>query len=363
MVTATPYEALVESAASLTGTELIADIDDLDISAASAFLQRNHVALESARRTLGPQCVVPVHYDESFSSENRDHVCHLRNLARAFRAEAFVAAHDDDYRATTKIGIDILELANAVRRGGLETDLLVGIAFSSIAIGVLRTNRTKLDQATRHMLIHELRRLEAEREHFDDIVARDRDWQVALGCEDAPCNFNWEEMNSPELRDVPEEERKKLLQLLQQTADLPKPVLQQFMLDQDRHVLALMRMLAIDLALRDRYDSSGAFAEELSSLAPDFLPKLPVDPYTDTSFIYRRVGDKRFQLYSTGPKMRDGGGQIGPWPLVAAGCADLYLDAGDYWSACCSVPRRQGFVYRIASAIRGWYGSRRVQSI
>lgn len=55
-----------------------------------------------------------------------------------------------------------------------------------------------------------------------------------------------------------------------------------------------------------------------------------LDPFTDLPFIYRLIGST-FHLYSTGPKMVDGGGKTGPWPLVAAGCADLYLDADDYW--------------------------------
>ena len=41
MATSTPYEVLVESAASLTDTELIVDIDDADLSTASAIVDRN----------------------------------------------------------------------------------------------------------------------------------------------------------------------------------------------------------------------------------------------------------------------------------------------------------------------------------
>ena len=198
MATATPYESLVESAAALTHTELISDIDTADVSGASTFLQGNRVALESARRTLGPQCVVPLRYEESFYSEHCAHFCHLRNLALAFRAEAYLAARNGDYRATTKIGLDILELANAVRRGGLVTDLLVGIAISDIAIGILRTNRTKLDRDARRLLIHGLQRLEAEHEPFTEIVARDRDWEFAVDWQNEPCNFTAQGLSDPE---------------------------------------------------------------------------------------------------------------------------------------------------------------------
>jgi len=359
MATATPYEELVESAASLTDTDLIADVDGRDIAGASAFLRQNHVALESARRVLGPHCAVPLRYDESFYSEHCDHFSHLRNLARALRADARLAAHNHEYQATARIGLEILELANAVRRGGLVTDLLVGIAISGIAIEILRKNRTNFDQATRHSLIHELQRLDDEREQFATVLVRDCDWEVALGYDDKPCDFTSQELSNPKDCGLSEEQQRALFQLMQQIVDLPKADQQKMYLDIDRRSLASMRMLIIDLALRDRCESSGFFAEHLSALVPELLPRVPVDPFTDTSFIYRSVGGTSFHLYSTGPKMSDGGGKIGPWPLVAAGCADLYLDADDYWPKCCEVPGRQGLVNRMASAIRRcWRRSR-----
>lgn len=61
-----PYEALVEAAASLTGVEPIADLDEDDLSTWAAIVQQNRAALESARRALGPQCAVHLRYEESY---------------------------------------------------------------------------------------------------------------------------------------------------------------------------------------------------------------------------------------------------------------------------------------------------------
>ena len=221
MVNTTPYEALVEAAALLTDAARIGDLDEGDLATAAAIVQQNRAALESARRALGPQCAVHLRYEESFYSEHCAHLSDLRDLGRMFRAEAYIASQNGDYRAAATIGLDIFELANAIRRGGLVTDLLFSIAIARLAIDALRKDRTNVDSASRLLLVRELRRLEAEREPFAGIIARDREWEVAVG-------------------------------------------------------------------------------------------------YAD--------------LYSTGPKMVDGGGKTGPWPLVAAGCADLYLDADDYWA-------------------------------
>lgn len=328
MATATPYHRLVESGASLTDSELIADIDDCDPSAVSAIVERNRAALESARNVLGPQCVVPLRYDQSFYAEHLAHISPLRNLARMFRAEAHSAARNNDHEAAASIGLDILDLANAIRRGGLVTDMLVGIAVSGIAIEPLRKNRAHFNSATRRRLIRELRHLESQREPFAEIVTRDRNWETAVGFDNQPGDFTSCEMSDESSLS---DEQRAVRELIRQVAQLPKSDLEKMHFDLDRQVLALMRLLAIELALRDRCESCGCFPEQLSSLAPELLPGLPLDPFTDAPFIYRRAGNTRFDLYSTGPKLNDGGGTIGPWPLVAGGCADLYLDAADHW--------------------------------
>lgn len=354
MPTVTPYEALVEAAASLTGFDAIAGIDDREISAASAFLEKNRAAIDSARRVLSPNCVVPVRYEESFWADHASHLPPLRNFARALSVEARLAADDGDFHSTANIGLEILNLANAVRRGGLVADLLVGVAISSIAIEVLRKHRTQYESLTRPNLIDGLERLESEREPFDTIAARDREWELATGCYGEPADFASLKETDPDEFGLSEEEMQKILQLLQQVADLPEQAQQKMYLDQDRHTLALMRMFLIDVALRQQRGSSDTFAEDLSLLAPEILATVPTDPFTDRPFIYRRVGSTGFCLYSTGPKMSDGSGQIGPWPVVAAGCADLFLDANDHWPTSCPATKSPTIVHRIYSAFARW---------
>jgi hypothetical protein len=355
MVTVTPYEALVQSASQLTDPDAFGDFDDGNVSAASGLLERNRAALESARYALSQRCAVPVRYEESFFSDHGDDVSHLRNLARAFRAEALLAASTGDYGAAALIGIDMLELGNATRRGGLLIDLLIGIAISGMALNTLRKIRTNLDHATRRTLMDDLQRIEEERESFADIVARDREWELAVGYEDEPCDFTLQDMGAPEECGLSECEQKELLDVLQHMADLPESDQRKMQLDQDHHILALLRMLVADLALRSWCETSDAFPHDLTLLAPGFLPTLPLDPYTNESFIYRPVGDTSFLLYSTGPKAFDGGGEFGPWPSIAAGCADLCLDADDYWQDCCRMPDHEGIIARLRSKLQTWW--------
>ena len=331
MVTVTAYEALVESASRLTDADAFGDIDDGNVAAASGLLERNRAALESARCALSRRCVVPVRYEKSFFSDHCHDLSHLRNLGRAFRAEALLAATSGNYGVAALHGIEMLDLGNATRRGGLVTDAQVGIVISGMALDTLRKIRTDLDHATRGTLIDGLQRIEREREPFADIVAREREWDLAVGYEEKPCDFTSQDMGDPEKCGLSEDEQKGLLQLLQQLADLPQSDQRKMQLDQDNRSLATLRMLVVDLALRSWRDTSPTFPDSLVSLTPSPLRTLPLDPYTGRSFLYRPLNDTSFLLYSTGPKAFDGGGEFGPWPNVAAGCADLCLDADDYW--------------------------------
>ena len=86
----TPYETLVESAARLTDVDALADIDEANASTAAGLLHRNQGALESARRVLGPKCVVPIGYEEAFFSEQlRSLLAPKRPCSRVSRGRVF----------------------------------------------------------------------------------------------------------------------------------------------------------------------------------------------------------------------------------------------------------------------------------
>ena len=120
------------------------------------------------------------------------------------------------------IGLNIFDLANATRRGGLVVDALVAVAFEGIAIDRTRRIRRRLkpDDATR--LANELLRIDAEREPFDETVDRDRKWEEAVSYRDEPpdfINMEWPEAEGLEKLDADAEQA--LRQLLQSFADMP----------------------------------------------------------------------------------------------------------------------------------------------
>ncbi|MEI8196544.1 MAG: hypothetical protein WCI73_11595 [Phycisphaerae bacterium] len=68
------------------------------------------------------------------------------------------------------------------------------------------------------------------------------------------------------------------------------------------------RQLQIVLALRAYHEVKGIYPTQLSELAPTFLARIPVDPFSNLPMIYRREGNG-FILYSVGFNGKDDGGK------------------------------------------------------
>jgi hypothetical protein len=92
--------------------------------------------------------------------------------------------------------------------------------------------------------------------------------------------------------------------------------------------ICMVRLLMIDLALRDYHADHGKYPESLESLAPAYLREAPLDPFSGKPFVYR-PDETEFTLYGVGGDEKDNGGNfrgryltIPPWEGW-----DLCLDA------------------------------------
>lgn len=352
------FETLVQVAQRLTDIESLGHLEPNDLAAAPAFLERNRSVIEAARSALGPKCSVPLRYDADFLTEQHQRVEPLRRLACAFRAEGLLAVAQAQHSAAIQAGIALLELSNAIRRGGLIIDLLISIGIADLGLELLANVRAHLDGVARRMLIQELQRLEAEREPFDDIAERDLAWELAVwGGKEPSAPASELPILDPEDCGLSEEDQRKLLRLIEEMANLPRQDRLQLEFNLDASTNALMRMLVLDLALRSWYEAQQPFPENLSALAPEFLSTIPLDPYTNRSFLYRRLSTSKFLLYSTGPKRFDGGGRFAAWPSVSAGLADLCIDVASYSTdACFTIPQPQNWWRRTAAEVKRWLG-------
>ena len=162
------YSELIETSSRLADVELFDDIDHDCIDDATALLERIRPILNSTREFDLQKCAVPVEYKPDFFTYHMNDVQHLRNLSRAFRFASDVAAFNREYEAVAQNGTVILDLANAVRRGGLVVDHLVAVAISGCGVGCVRSVREHFADDVRRDLIAALDRNESEREPFRD---------------------------------------------------------------------------------------------------------------------------------------------------------------------------------------------------
>lgn len=350
-MTKSPYRALIDSSSRLEGISLLEDLSHESIDDANILLERIRPILDETQAFVWQNCKVPVDFNPNFFSYHSCDLKNLRDLARAFRFAAEVAAFNRDFITVARYGILMLDLANATRRGGLIVDHLVAVAISGSGQSLLRSFRDRFDDNICTDLIAALDRFERERETYNEIAIRDSLWEAQSGYVVDAQEVSEDELVVPD-SEVSMDLQRAMIQLVKELASRPKTEIEAMRVAQDHHDLAIARLLSIDLAIRSWKNRNGRYPETISDLTPDFLLTVPRDPFTDAPFIYRSARN-HFQLYSTGPDQTDSGGRFGPWFAVIRGGYDLCLDSEDYGYGSCSTDHRPGLLHRIWSKLVG----------
>jgi hypothetical protein len=99
--------------------------------------------------------------------------------------------------------------------------------------------------------------------------------------------------------------------------------------DETKHriIMAHERLLAAELALRCYQSEQGRAPTGLEQLVPQYLQRVPSDPFSGRPMIYRPQSTN-WLLYSVGPDGVDDGGQrVGGWVSGAVPRGDLFYDS------------------------------------
>lgn len=322
-----PYRVLVELASNVGDLEPSETIDHFNSLDATIAFERVRPWLDAVRGMELSKCTVPIELHGDFFQQHMQDLQYLRSLSRALGLAAEFAAFNEDYDELADYGATLLDLANAIRRGGLVVDHLVSLAVSDCGVNCLRRARMRYSDSTRRKLIHTLSRYDREREPLSHIVERDARWEAESGYTDADV-VNGEDLLASETAGADDDQHSIFRDILE-FSQLPKLKIQSLQDHIERMSQATTRLLIIDLALRCWQRHSGQFPNVLSRLAPEYLSFLPRDPFTGSEFIYR-PSTNTFALYSTGPEKIDHNGQFGTRTAVLEGGCDLCLDADDY---------------------------------
>lgn len=343
----TPYLRLVQAASQIVIASDYYDlIDSDDVGALRGATERNREALAQARSFLSPNCHIHLVYELDFYTENSPNMQHLRELARAFSIEGRLAGVEKRWADAASIGLDLLELAGATGRGGLLCDHMVGWAISGCGIDLLRRWRSEFDEATLSHLLVRIPQLEAERDDWNDVLQRDQHWEDTVDYPDEPIDpsvFDLSEVDTQKMSVEEITEFKEMIASLAEWANdqskLPYSERSITYTELENRSVAQFRLMILDAAIRKYRWMTGNYPQRLAELVPGILPTLPLDPFAERDFYYApqwqgifRRTIQSFLLYSPGPSQIDHGGTFGPYPLVAAGEADLCLDEFDYFS-------------------------------
>ncbi|MGY8767589.1 MAG: hypothetical protein ACKVH8_04020 [Pirellulales bacterium] len=255
---------------------------------------------------------MPLEYTVSYFAKHLDELEAVRPLARIFSLGIVIASEHDDLSLAVRIAIDSLELANASRRGGLVLDFLLGNAITGSAISDVVDLREKLKEPERKYVITELARIESQQEPLCDIIERDKKWEAESGFDDVETDdlawdctdeefFEWLEKNPLQVEmELSEEDKQEMLAAFRMVDHTQKRVPRDLNNDIDKRGVAMLRMLAVDLAIRSFYETHGCYPVGLELLKKDFPSTSVLEPFTDAPFIYQIEPVGEFSLCSAG---------------------------------------------------------------
>jgi len=292
----------------------VPDPDTATMATMTTFLRTQAPLLQEVRVALGKPTCVPLDYSPTDPSRfATPMIQQMHELGWAFLVEATVAEKEERFADAADGCINVVVLGNHVANGGLVTDCVVGIAIEGLGNARLRQFRDKLQPNDCQRLIRRLETLDADRETAEGIFQRDEAWsERAFGWH---CRFALivELIVGQQLGVVDD-------RLLTLTWALERRDAQH-------------RLLMTELAIRAYRLEKGANPERLEELVPEYLARVPIDPYSDSGapLVYRRTNGE-YLLYSLGPNREDDGGQRLSWDaVVLKERGDVFVDTKPVW--------------------------------
>jgi hypothetical protein len=227
----------------------------------------------------------------SVDREGNDRHFDLVRLAKAFEVEAKLAAKDGRPHESAMIAVDMIRLAHRAAHGGTLVNWATGEEIARLGERGMRIYRTQLEPDAQRTAIRYLEEIEHEREPHESF------WRRTLAAranrESISSSGSW---------------RALVLSDLVRLVPVESPYYRETRQLRPRSD-AVLRLLVVDLAVRAYRNDHELPPAELSQLVPEYLQRIPDDPYGSGPLIYKPQGTD-FVLYSVGPNGIDDGGDF-----------------------------------------------------
>jgi hypothetical protein len=222
----------------------------------------------------------------------------MKRLAQLLAAEGRLRELEDRPEDAARSYADAIRFGNETSRGGLLINRLVGIACEAIGCYPLARVAPKLSCEQARAILLDLEKVDADR-------------------------VTWAEVRRNE-KYFYHQRRKGFHPILQAVGWWQSRQSLQKAETRQKMIIAHERLLAGELALRCYQSEKTRLPTGLDELVPNYLSKVPQDPFSEHPLIYRAQGTN-WLFYSVGPDGVDDGGKVAGRGSASKG--DLFFDS------------------------------------
>jgi hypothetical protein len=294
------YDDFLKAAALVTGD--VRNAWTLDHDGLRALVSTNAEPLRLIRLGLSRECLIPTDSAMTNLSVVKAELASLMNLARLLAEEGRLGEMEARNEDAAQSYVDAIRFGNEIDRAGLIIYSLVGVACESFGQTPLSRLVPKLNSREARPLIAELEKIDSAGITGHDLPQDEyRTARSQLGTGFNPITLvtglwqNWRSFKSAEVR--------------------------------YKNAVAHVRLLTLELALRCFQSQQGIMPTALAQLVPKYLQRVPLDPFSGHSLVYRPQGTN-WVLYSVGDDGVDNGGKrVGRSASGTVTKGDLFYDS------------------------------------
>ena len=294
------YDDFLKAATLLTGD--VYQLSTLNHDGLRALVATNAETLRLLRLGLTRNCSVPTDSAMANVPGMMSDLARLKSLARLLTDEGQLAEMQNRNADAAHSYLDAIRFGNEMSRGGFLINRLVGVSCEAIGGSPLAKLVPILKPDEARSVITALEKVDSARVTWEEVRRNENRfsrYQLRKGYN----LITWATTRWPRWRSMHKDETK------------------------HRIIMAHERLLAAELALRCYQSEQGRAPTGLEQLVPQYLQRVPSDPFSGRPMIYRPQSTN-WLLYSVGPDGVDDGGQrAGGSVSGAVPRGDLFYDS------------------------------------
>jgi len=329
-----------------------------------AFLGKTENARNRLREGLKKEVQASVHFDPTVPLPN---YTSMRDLSRLLRAEGWWFEQQKQYGKAADTYLDIIQFGNEVAHGNVLIGKLTSLTIIGMGLTPLQELLPRLDEPSRMKVAVRLSDIDAHLVPMSEIYAMEKEYTKAFVLNELQkyktlLGFLWEKLKKRgkvlseytysddwliealqnpqrymeaidqqfqfliEIADKPFLERQKAVSPVSSFRTVQN-IAKNFgsaIFISERKVTQL-RLILLHAGISAYHHRHRRYPDSLEWMVPEFLTRLPADPFTGKPFLYHKTL-KGFLLYSPGPDGKDDGGTpITDYPIRETSIGDITL--------------------------------------